>query len=91
MTVIELLQQAKALSAQERKELVVKLVETLDVVEASTEQPVEEHWGRQMIALMDSMEPIEFADPEITDPVEWVKAQRRKGQERLKPYWTGEK
>jgi len=91
MTVIELLQQAKALSAQERKELVVKLVETLDVVEAPTAQPVEEHWGRQMIALMDSMEPIELADPEITDPVEWVKAQRRKGHERLRPYWTGEK
>jgi hypothetical protein len=91
MTVSEILQQAKTLTPQERKELVVKLVETLDVAEDPAEQPVEEHWGRRMIALMQSMDAVAFADPEITDPVEWVKAQRRKGQERLKPYWTGEK
>jgi hypothetical protein len=31
--------------------------------------------------------PVEFVDPHIEDPVEWVKAQRRKRQEQLKPYW----
>jgi hypothetical protein len=30
--------------------------------------------------------PIEFVDPHIEDPVEWVKAQRQKEQDRLKPY-----
>lgn len=38
MTIIELLEQAKTLSAQERKELVKMLVDSLDVAEAPREQ-----------------------------------------------------
>lgn len=92
ITVTEILEQARALTAQERKELVVKLVETLDVCDPpAAAQPAEEHWGRKVNALLDSLGPIEFVDPEITDPVEWVKAQRRKEANRLKPYWDEEK
>lgn len=47
--------------------------------------------GAEIGAMLEQMEPIEFVDPEITDPVEWVKAQRRKEADRLKPYWDGEK
>jgi hypothetical protein len=38
MTVAEILEQAKALSAQERKELVKLLIDTLDVTETSPRQ-----------------------------------------------------
>jgi|SRR5450432_81616 len=47
--------------------------------------------GTEIAALLAEMEPIELVDPEITDPVEWVKAQRRKDSGRLKPYWDGDK
>jgi hypothetical protein len=47
--------------------------------------------GQEIAAMLEQMEPIELVDPEITDPVEWVKAQRRKDSDRLKPFWTGEK
>lgn len=92
MTVSEILQQARALSPQERKELVVKLVETLEVAHSAADQPAEEeHWGRKMVALLNTVGPIEFVDEHITDPVGWVKEQRRKEADRLKPYWDGEK
>ncbi len=43
--------------------------------------------GREIAAMIQQMEPIELIDSEIVDPVEWVKAQRRKDEERLKRYW----
>lgn len=47
--------------------------------------------GAQIAALLNQMSPIEFVDPEIDDPVEWVNAQRRKEVNRLAPYWKGDK
>src|SRR5258708_17540675 len=47
--------------------------------------------GAEIAAMLDKMEPIELVDPEITDPVEWLQAQRRHEAERLKPYWDGDK
>jgi len=41
--------------------------------------------------MLEQMDAIEFVDPEIEDPVEWVKAQRQKEADRLKPYWDGDK
>jgi uncharacterized protein (DUF433 family) len=46
--------------------------------------------GAEIAAMLDEMEPSEMVDPEITDPVEWIKAQRRKEADRLKPFWDGE-
>lgn len=46
--------------------------------------------GAEIAAMLMEMEPIEFVDPEIEDPVEWVKAQRQKEIDRLKPYWNDE-
>jgi hypothetical protein len=74
MTVTEIFQQAKALSTQERKELVVKLVETLGDPPVQTVE--EEHWGRKLNALLDTLDMSEWEAIEIDDPVEWVKAQR---------------
>jgi hypothetical protein len=76
MTVTEIFQQAKALSMQERKELVVKLVETLGDTPAQTSSRPKT--GAEIAAMLEKMAPIEFVDEDITDPVEWVKAQREK-------------
>jgi len=43
--------------------------------------------GAEIAAMLRQMAPIELVDPEITDPVEWVKHQRRKQAERLAPCW----
>jgi hypothetical protein len=89
MTFAEVLQQAQTLSAHERKELVKLLVDSLEFPES----PASSHpkTGVQIAALLNQMSPIEFVDPEIDDPVEWVKAQRRKEANRLAPYWKGDK
>jgi len=64
----------------------------IDVPPAEAAPPgEEEHWGKSLVRLLDELGPLEFVDPEITDPVEWVKAQRQKEADRLKPYWDGKK
>lgn len=87
MTISAILEQVKALSPQERKELAKMLIDMMDV-------PQQEHHpktGADIVAMLESLDaPIELVDPHIDDPVEWVKAQRRKRQEKLKPYWDGE-
>lgn len=85
MTIPEILSEAKSLSWDERKELAKLLIDTLET------QPTNQ-WktGEEIVALLEAIDPIEFVDPEITDPVEWVKAQRRKRVEKLKPYRDGE-
>jgi hypothetical protein len=37
---------------------------------------------RKELAKLEAMEPIEFVDPDIEDPVEWVKPLRRKQHQR---------
>lgn len=90
MTVLEIMKQAEALSPQERKELVKLLVDSLEVVRSNPAQN-QEHWGQSLLRLLDELGPIEMANPEIEDPVEWVREQRRQDTERLRPYWDGEK
>jgi hypothetical protein len=82
MTVAELLEQAKALSVEERKELAKLLIDTLGVHQPTTQAKT----GAEIVAMLEAMEPVEFVDPDIEDPVEWVKAQRRKRHDQLKPY-----
>ncbi len=87
MSVEEILEQARTLSTQERKELVKRLVDSLGVSQPATHPMM----GVEIVAMLEKMEPIEFVDPEIEDPVEWVKAQRRKDADRLQPHLDGEK
>lgn len=91
MTIAEILDQAKALSPQERKELAKLLIDTLDVPDEPKAGEPQEHWGQSLVRLLKELGPIEMANPEIEDPVEWVKEQRRKDAERLKPFWDREK
>jgi hypothetical protein len=87
MTVAEILEQVKALTPLERKDLLKSLIDMFDVP-VERQQP---KTGAEIVAMIEAMpEPIELVDSEIEDPVEWVKTQRRKRQEKLKPYWDGE-
>jgi hypothetical protein len=83
-TVTEILEQAKKLTREEREELAQQLLTMPDEPEPSRRTKT----GAEIVALLEAMDgPVEFVDPHIEDPVEWVKAQRRKRQEQLKPYW----
>lgn len=88
MTVSDVLEQAKQLNSQEREELLLELI----ALQTSEMHPKSQlKTGSELVALLLSMDPIELVDPEIEDPTEWVKAQRNKRNERLKPYWDGDK
>jgi len=73
MTITEIMEQAKELTIQERKELVKLLVDTLDTPQDSDTVGQDIHWGKAINQLFDEMEPIEMKYPEIEDPVEWLK------------------
>jgi hypothetical protein len=85
MSVAEILEQAKALSVEERKELLKQIIDTFDGAESVHQSKT----GAEIVAMLHEMEPIEFVDPGIEDPVEWVKAQRRKRADKLKAYRDG--
>ena len=48
-----------------------------------------EHWGQALNRLLDALDLSDWEALEIADPVEWVKALRRKDEARLNPYWDG--
>ncbi len=73
MTVTEILEQAKALTPEERKELAKLLIDMLDEPTVSPNTETEEHWGKSLNQLLDEIGEIEMKYPEIEDPVEWVK------------------
>ena len=65
MTVAEILEQVKALSPEERKELAKSLIDMLDVPTVEAVDDIEarsgdEHWGRSLNQLMDEVGPIEL-------------------------------
>ena len=82
MTITEILEHAKSLSPAERSELVNQLM-AMDAPPRTKPKT-----GAEIVAMLNKIDPIEFVDPEIEDPVEWVKAQRQKEANRHKPYWN---
>jgi len=90
MTVAEIMEQAKTLSVQERKELVKRLVDTLDLPPEQKPDEPEEHWGKSLNRLLDAIGPIEMLYPEIEDPVEWVKHLRAEQRRRRLGDWGEE-
>jgi len=65
MTIAEILQQAKTLNLGERKELVKLLIDTFD-----TDEPIDQpKTGAEIVAMLQAVEPIEFVDPQLEDPV----------------------
>ena len=88
MTVAEILEQAKALSLQERKELTKLLVDTLDIeITITSDELHREHWGQSLKQLMDEVGSIELLYPEIEDPTEWVKHLRSESRKRRLGEW----
>ena len=83
----ELVSLALRLSAADRLRLVERVVTSVErelEVPSSHETQVKGHWGKALNQLLDELGPIELVDPEIEDPVEWVKVQREKErQQRL--------
>jgi hypothetical protein len=58
VTITEILDHAKSLSAQERKELAKLLIDTLDIPEAQRIPKT----GAEIVTMLQAMEPIEFVD-----------------------------
>jgi hypothetical protein len=45
-----------------------------------------EHWGQDLIRLLDTLALSDWEGLKIDDPVEWVKALRRRDESRLDPH-----
>jgi hypothetical protein len=90
MTVLEILEQAKTLSAEERKELAKLLIDTLETTPQVAAHEPTEHWGKNLLRLLDELGPIELVHPEIEDPVEWVKQIRREQRQQRLGDWGEE-
>ena len=93
-TVTELLEQAKTLDHEDRKELIKQLVDTIDVVRpngSSNPQAEDTHWGKNLLRLLDDVGPIDLVYPEIEDSVDWVKQIREDNlRQRLGDWGTEE-
>ena len=87
MTLETILEQVKTLSPQERKELAKRLIDMIDAPQEVEAAESEEHWGKNLLRLLDEIGPIELIYPEIEDPVEWVKQIRRDQQQRRLGDW----
>lgn len=85
---------ALKLSPKERIQLIERVASSvereIEPILSHAEQP-EEHWGQSLVDLIKSLDLSEWEAMDIDDPVEWVKELRRKEEDRLKPYWDGEK
>lgn len=75
----EALALALKLSPKERIQLIERIASSVEdeIESAPSGQQPEEHWGRNLLRLLDELGPIEMKYPEIEDPVEWVKQIRR--------------
>jgi hypothetical protein len=87
MTMTEILNQAKALSADERKELAKLLIDSLSGEQQPKTDEPQEHWGQNLLRLLDEIGPIEMVHPEIDDPVEWVKQIRKEARQKRLGDW----
>lgn len=85
MSVTEILEQIRAMSREERDALLVE-IQAMQA-EQETTKP-EEHWGQNLLRLLDELPPVELAHPEIEDPVEWVETIRREARQRRMDIWN---
>lgn len=82
MTVADILEQVKALSSEERKELAKRVIDMIDDPQTPSAAESSEHWGKALNKLLDEIGPIDMLYPEIEDPVEWVKHLREENHRR---------
>jgi len=77
MTLTDIFDQAKTLSPHERKQLAHMLIDTLEAPDSVKPSETTEHWGQNLLRLLDELGPIDLIYPEIEDPVAWVKRIRQ--------------
>lgn len=84
-TIDELYAQITALPSDQRATLIARLLHDSAPDDAG-DQP---QWktGAEIVALIESMPPIEMTHPEIEDPVEWVKQIREDERRRRLGDW----
>jgi hypothetical protein len=84
----ELVSLALRLSAVDRLKLVERVITSVErELEVPPSNQAKGHWGQALNQLLDELGPIQLADPEIDDPVEWVKAQREKQRQQRLGDW----
>lgn len=74
MTVAEVFKQATALSAEERRELVILLVKTLG--ETAPQSDVDRHEGRELVALINSLDLSDWEALDADDASAWLERVR---------------
>lgn len=80
----EALALALKLAPKERLQLIEQIASSVEREIESPPSSEEQHWGRDLLRLLDDLGTIEMEYPEIEDPVEWVKQIRRdEGTKRL--------
>ncbi|MFQ3647203.1 MAG: hypothetical protein SNJ54_10505 [Anaerolineae bacterium] len=80
MTIHQILEQARALSPHERRELAKQLLDMINELEPAPAPTASDHWGQSLNKLLDEVGSIPLRYPEIEDPVAWVKHTRSKRQ-----------
>lgn len=90
MTITEILEQAQALSPEERKQLAKLLIDSLEVSDKPETGEPEKHWGKNLLRLLDELGPIDLVHPEIEDPVAWVKQIRQEQRQKRTDDWGEE-
>ncbi|MCL4248841.1 MAG: hypothetical protein KJ065_11910 [Anaerolineae bacterium] len=86
----EALELALKLAPKERLQLIERVASSIerDIDAApSAAGQTEEHWGRNLLRLLDKLGPVEMLYPEIEDPVEWVKHLRAEERRRRLGDW----
>ncbi len=78
------------LTPKERLKLVEQLVSSVELEFEPKTSLEKRHWGQDLIALLNQLDTVKFENDDIDDPVEWVKKQRDKQNDRLSKYWNGE-
>ncbi len=89
MTVHEMLEQAKTLSAHDRKHLAILLIDTLDIAQTNPPETEPEHWGKSLNQLLDTLDMSDWQNMTIDDSVAWVESIRNQEAARLSDYWQG--
>jgi hypothetical protein len=87
MSVAEILEQVKALNHEERKQVAKAVIDLLDMPEMPPSSEPVEHWGQNLLRLLDELSPLELLHPEIEDPVEWVKTMRQESRQKRLGDW----
>ncbi len=88
----EALALALKLTPKQRIRLIEQVASSVErEIDAPPEEAPSEPWGEALVKLIQSLDMGDWEAIEMETPAEWLKELRREDEERLKPYWNGEK